>query len=723
MDYILVRRRRMKEVWDTKVITGESVAKQHRLVVSKMVMWTKWRKTTRPEKRTKWWKLREKEIQNQFREKVLESGIMESEGYEAVANGIRDTSRELLGAASGKGGREDRETWWWNKEVQQAVNEKKVAKKQWDGARDDESKERYKKSKKKAKRTVAKVKNKAFQDLYERLETKEGVNEVFQIAKQRNKNGQDMQQVKVAKSECGEVSVEERRVQQRWREYFEDLLNQENLRERREVCARKIMKEVEEITEEVKTALKKIKKGIARGPDDIPVEVWLILGDVGIGFLTKLINNLLKGERMPDEWRKSVLIPIYKDKGDSKECGNYRGIKLMGHTMKLWERVVEARLRQEVVIGDQQFGFMPWRSTTNAIFGLRMMMEKWREGQKELHCVFIDLEKAYDRVPREELWECMRQAGVPECYVMSIQDMYEGARTSVRSAAGLTEDFEVRVGLHQGSALSPFLFAIIMDVLTKDVRTWDMMFVDDVVLCREDKEELEVSLERWRKVFEERGLRVRKKTAYLQAEGAEQGTVFIQGETVKKVDHFKYLGVVVSADGSCEEEVRRMQAGWQSWRRVSGVLCDRKLSARLKGKIYKCAVRPAVLYGMDMVAVTERMVKKMEVAELKMVRWAMGVTLKDKVRNEYIWGTVKIRRIGEKLRGERLRWFGHVKRREESYIGRRMMKIEIPGKRTRGWPRRRWNDNIKEDVKKAGVREEEAEDRVRWRTVTRCCDP
>ena len=63
------------------------------------------------------------------------------------------------------------------------------------------------------------------------------------------------------------------------------------------------MKEVEEITEEVKTALKKMKKGKVRGPDDIPVEVWLILGDDGIGFLMKLMNSLLKGERMSDEWR------------------------------------------------------------------------------------------------------------------------------------------------------------------------------------------------------------------------------------------------------------------------------------------------------------------------------------------------------------------------------------------------------------------------------------
>ena len=154
--------------------------------------------------------------------------------------------------------------------------------------------------------------------------------------------------------------------------------------------------------------------------------------------------------------------------------------------------------------------------------------------------------EAYDRVPRDELWECMRQAGVPECYVESIQD----------KTAGLTVEFEGKVGLHQGSALSPYLFAIIMDVLTKDVRKdapWDMIFADDVVLCREDREELEVSLEGWRKVFEERGLKVSKqKTEYLQAGGAEQGTAHMQGEKVKKVDHFKYLGTAVSADEECE---------------------------------------------------------------------------------------------------------------------------------------------------------------------------
>ena len=75
----------------------------------------------------------------------------------------------------------------------------------------------------------------------------------------------------------------------------------------------------------------------------------------------------------------------------------------MSHTMKVWERIIEARLRDRVGISKQQYGFMPEKETTDAVFALRMLMEKYGEGQRELHCVFVDLEKAYDRVAREEL--------------------------------------------------------------------------------------------------------------------------------------------------------------------------------------------------------------------------------------------------------------------------------------------------------------------------------
>ena len=114
------------------------------------------------------------------------------------------------------------------------------------------------------------------------------------------------------------------------------------------------------------------------------------------------------------------------------------------------------------------------------MFALRSLQEKYREGQQDLHSVFIDLEKAYDIVPREELCWCMRDKGVPEKYIILVKDMYHQCETVVRCAAGTSEPFAVEVGVHQGSAFSPFLFAIMMDSLTENIRK--NILADDVRL-------------------------------------------------------------------------------------------------------------------------------------------------------------------------------------------------------------------------------------------------
>ena len=127
--------------------------------------------------------------------------------------------------------------------------------------------------------------------------------------------------------------MKEEKEKQRWKEYFDNLLNQENLRERRETRTEGRERDVEDISgEEVRTGLRKMKKGKAQRPDDIPMEAWIALGNKAVEFLVNFFNRLLRGEKMPDEWRKSVLVPSYKGKGDTKECGNYRGTKLISHT-------------------------------------------------------------------------------------------------------------------------------------------------------------------------------------------------------------------------------------------------------------------------------------------------------------------------------------------------------------------------------------------------------
>ena len=308
--------------------------------------------------------------------------------------------------------------------------------------------------------------------------------------------------------------------------------------------------------------------------------------------------------------------------------------------------------------------------------------------------------------------------------------MYEGRETVVKCAVGTTESFKVKVGLNQGSALSPFLFAVIMDRLTDEVRReppWTMLFADDIVICEETGEEVEQRLESWKYALERRrGMKVsRSKTEYLCINGGnDDETVKMEDTKVPRVKEFKYLGLTMQESGGCEREVKkRVQAGWNGWRRVSGVICDRRLPARVKGKVYSSMVRPAMVYGLETVAVTKKQVEEMEVAEMKMLRFAIGVTRKDKIRNEHIRSTVKVERLGMRMREGRLRWYGQVMRRDQEYVGRKMMEMELPGKRRRGRPKRRFLDVVKEDMGEVGVRETVVEDRKMWRMMIRCGHP
>ncbi|KAK3566015.1 hypothetical protein QTP86_024182, partial [Hemibagrus guttatus] len=282
--------------------------------------------------------------------------------------------------------------------------------------RTEENRQEYKELQCRVKGEVSKAKQKAY-ELYTRLDTREGEKDLYRLARQRDRDGKDVQQVRVIKDRDGRVLTSEENVQRRWKEYFEELMNEENEREKRVEGVNSVEQKVDKIRkDEVRKALKRMKSGKAVGPDDIPVEVWKCLGEAAVEFLTSLFNRVLE-----------------------------------------------------------------------------------------------NLEKAYDRVPREELWYCMRKSGVAEKYVRVVQDMYERSRTVVRCAVGQTEEFNVEVGLHQGSALSPFLFAIVMDQLSEEVRQespWTMMFADDIVICSESRQQVEENLERWRFALERRGMKV-----------------------------------------------------------------------------------------------------------------------------------------------------------------------------------------------------------------------
>ncbi|GJY38489.1 retrovirus-related pol polyprotein LINE-1 [Tanacetum coccineum] len=232
---------------------------------------------------------------------------------------------------------------------------------------------RYKEAKREAKKAVSKAKEKAYEDMYKRLDSKEGENDIYRIAKARDRRKRDLGIVRFIKDEDGRSSVNEDVIRRRWKEH-----------------------------KEVKEALRKMGRNNAMGPDEIPIEAWRCLG----------------GE------------------------------------------------------------------------GVRSLIEKYRERQKDLHLAFLDLEKAYDSVPQELIWKTLSDKGTPTRYIKVIHDMYKGARTCVRTPTGNTKYFPVDVDLHQGLAISPYLFALILHELTKGIQEsipWCLIFADDIVLISETR--------------------------------------------------------------------------------------------------------------------------------------------------------------------------------------------------------------------------------------------
>jgi hypothetical protein len=647
-------------------------------------------------------------------------------------------------------------------------------------------------SKKVARVEVAKAQETGRKEFGDMLNKAENRGQVFKVARQILRNNKDVVSASCVKDKQGRLITEEKKVRMVWKEYFEELLNEEYdwKKETLEMVS-EVSAVIEKITfAEVKIAVAKSKSGKAPGPSGVVAEMLKAAGNVGIQWMTDLCNAVVLDGKIPNDWRKSCMVSVYKGKGNALECGSYRGIKLLDQVMKVLERVIEKRVRDKVQIDSMQFGFRSGRGTTDAIFIVRQMQEKFLGKKRDLWIAFVDLEKAFDRVPRDVVWWALRTLRVDEWLIRVIQSMYEGVSTAVKLGDRESESFSVRVGVHQGSVLSPLLFIIVLEALSIKFRTgapWELLYADDLALIAESEEKLLDKLRVWKKGFEEKGLKVNVDKTKVMRCSAESGVVKESGkfpcaicskgvgknsircvkckkwvhkkcsgvkgrlkvdscyqcmqcraigpgtvETVavsKKdkvflekdvmfecVNEFCYLGDMLGCGGGAVEASRmRVKCAWKKFRELSPILTTRGASLTLKGKIYNACVRSAMIYGSETWPMKVEDMQRLERTERMMVRHMCGVTLKNRNSSVELNQRLRIDKVSDVIRRNRLRWFGHVERKDDNDWVKACQRMVVTGERGRGRGKKTWRECVTDDMKALNLEECDLQDRLKWR--------
>ena len=310
---------------------------------------------------------------------------------------------------------------------------------------------------------------------------------------------------------------------------------------------------------EVETVLKAMKRGQATGSKELTAEVFKALENDGVEYISEVLNVAWDEEKIQSYWERSYVVPIFKGKDSSADCGNYKGIKVLEHCMKIYERILDKRLREQIEIDESQFGFMPGKGTVDPFLIMRLRQEKALEGNQKMYIAFVDLEKVYDRVPRDLVLWCLQKRGITQKMARVVASLYHHCVTTIRCGAGESMPFTIKVGLHQDSALSQFLFALVIDTISASSRRGlpkKMLYADDLAITVDTKE----ILCEWQMALESKGMKgYSRKTEVIVSSRSESEEINVKDnyqQKLNKVVKFSYLGSIIEKQCGCSEEIR-----------------------------------------------------------------------------------------------------------------------------------------------------------------------
>jgi endonuclease/exonuclease/phosphatase family metal-dependent hydrolase len=471
---------------------------------------------------------------------------------------------------------------------------------------------------------------------------------------------------------------------------------------------------------EISKAIKRLRKGKSAGVDEIVTELLKFGGEIMEEILWFFFDQVWREERVPEEWSKAVIVPLFK-KGDKRDPFNYRGISLLSIVGKTFAQVLNMRIMEWVEDGkklsEEQGGFRAKRGCPDQIFVLNELIEKTCKKGGNLFTCFIDLKKAYDSVSRVGLWKVLWEKGVRGKMWRVLQQMYRRVQSCVRVGEQTTEWFEVDVGVRQGCVLSPVLFSLFIDGLAEEVikvgegvEVGDsivqiLLYADDMVVTAKNKKDLQKMMSAVQKFTHKWRLEVNagktEVVVFGVANSNTKDTKIKYGDAfLKVVTGYTYLGIfqarlmksrgVVMKKEMVSKARMKMEIAWGLGSRFGRVRTSTGVH------VWKGLIRPTLEYAAE---VWHR--GKWEEAEK--IQRSMGKrilgcrqnTTNEAVLGELGWWTMEGRR--DLLM---VCYWAKICRMDESRLVKRVYEAR---KQVRGKARSSWCDKVKEILYRLGV--------------------
>ena len=480
---------------------------------------------------------------------------------------------------------------------------------------------------------------------------------------------------------------------------------------------------------EIRMALKQLKNNKAPGDDGITAELLKAGGKPVLKALQKLFNSVILEGKTPQAWCRGVVVLFFK-KGDNARLKNYRPISLLSHVYKLFSRVITNRLarRFDDFQPPEQAGFRKGFSTVDHIHTLRQVIQKIEEYNLPLCLAFVDYEKAFDSIETWAVLQSLQRCQIDYRYIEVLKCLYKNATMSVRLQDQASKPILLQRGVRQGDVISPKLFTAALEDVFK-VLDWrglginvngeyitHLRFADDIVVMAETMEDLSTMLDDLSRASGRVGLKMNMdKTKVMLNAHVTPTPIKIGDSTLEVVDDYVYLGQTVQLGRSnFEKEVnRRIRLGWAAFGKLRGIFSS-NLPQCLKTKVYDQCVLPVITYGTETWSLTMGLIRKLKVTQRAMERAMLGVSLRDRIRNEDIRKRTKVTDVARRIAKLKWQWAGHIARRTDGRWGRKVLEWRPrTGRRCVGRPPTRWTDDL---VKVAGIRwMRVARDRSMWR--------